>query len=261
MPVIKSNNAPSNLVPFSMKDIEQQARAIILRQQRAEQVITETQIVAAEMREKAVTEGILHGRKEGLAKGTEEGKKLGQQQALAEHKQQLTQLINSLMTGSKELNASRKQLESQAMTEVVKLAVSIARRVTKQYGELDPNVLTANVSEAMKLVTHSTDVRIALHPSQRATLTSVLPQLKMQWPVLEHVQLAEDSAIKPGGCRIRAGQGEVNADLDAQIDRIASELLPGGPVVSEDMRAEAHTPVGMSSPDPSASKPNPGGKA
>lgn len=230
MPVIKSINAPSNLSPFSMKDIEQQARAILLRaQQQAEQLITEAQVTAADLKDKAVAEGIIDGRKEGLAKGTEEGKKLGQQQALNEHKQQLTQLINSLTTASKELNTSRKQLEATATTDVVKLAVAIARRVTKRYGELDPNVLTANVSEAMKLVVQSTDIRIAVHPAQRDTLTKALPQLKLVWPALEHVSLTEDPKITKGGCRISAGQGHVDADLDTQVDRIASELLPTRP--------------------------------
>src|SRR5581483_9311526 len=159
MPVIKSNNAPTTLSPFSMKDIEAQARAILLRaQQKAEQLLTEAQITASELKQQAAAEGVVEGRKEGIAKGIEEGKKLGQQQALNEHKQQLTQLVNALMTGSKELNASRKKLESEATAEVIELAVSIARRVTKKYGELDPSILTANVSEAMKLVVHGTDV-------------------------------------------------------------------------------------------------------
>src|SRR2546430_17606292 len=93
MPIIKSINAPSNLAPFSMKDIEQQARAILLRaQQQAEQLITEAQITAGELKDKAIAEGIIDGRKDGLAQGLEEGKKLGQQQALNEHRQQLTQL-------------------------------------------------------------------------------------------------------------------------------------------------------------------------
>jgi flagellar assembly protein FliH len=227
MPVIKSNNAPINLSPFSMKDIEAQAKAILMRaQQQAEQLLAEAQIAASEMKGRSLAEGIIDGRKDGLAKGMEEGKKSGHQQALNEHKQQFTQTINALSSASKELNQSRKQLEAGAMTEVVRLAVSIARRVTKRYGELDPNILTANVSEAMKLVVRSTDVRIALNPSQQKTLTAVLPQLKLQWPALEHVTIAEDATIAQGGCRIYAGQGQVDADLDTQIDRIASELLP-----------------------------------
>jgi len=245
MPVIKSIDAPSNLVPFSMKDIEAAARGILLRaRQQAEQLLTEAQIAASELKDKAMAEGIVEGRFEGMSKGTEEGTKLGKQQALAEHKDQLTQLVNALSAGSKELNASRKHLEATASSEVVKLAVSIARRVTKRFGELDPNVLTANVSEAMKLVIQSTDVRIAVHPSQNKTLCDALPSLKLKWPTLEHVTIIEDESIQPGGCRISAGQGQVDANLDTQIDRIAAELLPNVPV-AQDMQAKAAAPIGV----------------
>ena len=50
-----------------------------------------------------------------------------------------------------ELEASRVDLEGQALTEVVQLAVAVARRVTKQQGAIDPAVLAGNLEEAMKL--------------------------------------------------------------------------------------------------------------
>src|SRR5438067_518624 len=93
----------------------------------------------------------------------------------------------------------------------------------------------------MKLVIQSTDVRIAINPKQNATLTKALPQLKLKWPSLEHVAIVEDESIAPGGCRISAGQGKVDASLDTQIDRIASELLP----TAQDMQAKACTPIGV----------------
>jgi flagellar assembly protein FliH len=234
MPVIKSQNSPSGLMPFSMKDIEQQARAILLRaQQRAEQLIAQAQVAGEELKVAAVAQGRQEGRAQGLSEGKTEGAKAGHQQALNEHKQQFTQAFNALTTAAKDLNTSRKQLEAGAKADVVRLAVTIARRVTKKYGELDPSILTANVNEAMKLVVHASDVRIALHPSQHKTLTAALPQLKLQWPALEHASLIEDAQVKPGGCRIQAGQGQVDARLDTQIDMIADELLPSKSSESE----------------------------
>ena len=73
------------------------------------------------------------------------------------------------------------------------------------------------------------DVRIAIHPKQRETFLAALPQLKLQWPALEHVELIEDLTVSPGGCRILTRGGEVDADLDRQIDRIAADLLPNSP--------------------------------
>jgi flagellar biosynthesis/type III secretory pathway protein FliH len=87
-------------------------------------------------------------------------------------------------------------------------------------------VLTENVRAAVKLVVHSADVRIAVHPTQKQSLTEALPQLRMQWPNLTHVEVIEDAEIAPGGCRVFTAAGQIDADLDCQIDRVAADLLP-----------------------------------
>ena len=108
----------------------------------------------------------------------------------------------------------------------MQLSVSIARKVTKLQGQKDPAVVSANVDAAARMVVRATDVRLSLHPSQRQTLLAELPALKTQWPALAHVELVDDPTLAPGGCRIRTRGGLIDADLDAQIDRIALELLP-----------------------------------
>ena len=60
----------------------------------------------------------------------------------------------------------------------------------------------------------------------KATLERLLPQLKLTWPQLDHAQLVEESSLTPGGCRVYTGQGEIDADLDAQLDRVIADLLP-----------------------------------
>jgi flagellar assembly protein FliH len=109
---------------------------------------------------------------------------------------------------------------------VVKLAIAIARRVTKRQGQADPQVLMANLVEAMKLVVHAADVRIAVHPSQQQTLADELPRLRLAWPRLQHVDLVEDASLSPGGCRILTHQAQVDADLDVQLDRVVADLFP-----------------------------------
>src|SRR5688572_21957044 len=189
MGLIKSANAPVAMIPFSMKDIETQARALIARaKERAEGLLIEAQKEAEQLKASAKVEGLVEGKREGLAKGLEEGRKNGAQQALSEHRTQLANLINSLTQTAADIDASRLQLEADALTEVIDLAVAIARRVTKRQGVIDPQVLVANVNEAMKLVVSSADVRIALHPSQRQYFLDALPNLQTTWPALRHVQ-------------------------------------------------------------------------
>src|SRR5947208_17037157 len=113
-----------------MKDIENQARAILLRaRQQAEQLLAAAQEQGDQLRQEAKALGAAEGKADGLARGLEEGRKSGHQQALNEHKAALTQVVNSLSAATKELDASRLKLETDATAEVVRLAISIARRV------------------------------------------------------------------------------------------------------------------------------------
>ena len=227
MGLIKSANAPVAMIPFSMKDIETQARALIARaKERAEGLLIEAQKEAEQLKAAAKVEGLVEGKREGLAKGLEEGRKNGAQQALSEHRTQLANLIRALTESAAELDASRQQLEAEALTEVIDLSVAIATRVTKRQGLTDPRVLIENVNEAMKLVVASSDIRIALHPSQKQYFLDTLPNLQMIWPALKHVQIVEDESLAPGGCRIFSKGGQIDADLDGQLDRVIADLMP-----------------------------------
>jgi flagellar assembly protein FliH len=226
MGLIKSDNAPPTLSPFSMRDIESQANAIIVRaKQQAARILAEAQRIGEGVKLEAQQQGAVEGRAIGLQEGTRQGLEAGKQQALAEHRESLTKLVSALTTAATEIDASRRQLESQAASDVVRLAVAIARKVTHR-AALDPAVMTANVSEAMRLAIRASDVRIAVHPSQRKALDDALPSLRMNWPALKHVELVNDDTLAPGGCRIFTGGGVIDADLNGKIDRIAAELLP-----------------------------------
>lgn len=232
MGLIKSANVPTSLYPFSMRDIEMQAQMILARaRDKAEQLLLAAQMEAEELKKQAHAEAQADGHREGLASGMAQGAKTGSDQALAEHRESLTQLLMSLTNATAELESRRDALESSALAEVVGLAVAVARRVTKRQGMLDPRVLEDNLFEAMKLVVHSADVRIACHPAQRKTLEEVLPRLGREWPNLKHVAIVEEASLAPGGCRVHTAHGQIDADLDSQLDRVVADLLPAAPIV------------------------------
>jgi flagellar assembly protein FliH len=227
MGLIKSANAPTTLSPFSLKDVEEIARQVLRKaRNQADQLLAEAQAEGEKIKAQAKAAGQVEGTKAGFAEGSMTGQKAGHQQALAEHNAALTTLVKTLTALSAEINASRHQLEEEAGNSVVQLAVAITRKVTKLQGTRDPAVVTSNVDAAARLVVRASDVRLSLHPSQRQTLLAALPALKMQWPSLAHVELVDDETLSPGGCRLRTRGGLIDADLDAQVDRIALELLP-----------------------------------
>jgi flagellar assembly protein FliH len=210
-----------------MADIEKQAKAIIIAARlRAERLIIAAQQEGEELKRAAHAQALIDGKKEGIARGLEEGRAQGREESLNEQRQQLATLCATLAQAAQELEVSRLQLESDAKQAVVSLAIAIAQRVTKRMGLLDPKVAEANISEALRLVVHTADVRIAVHPSQKEVLAQVLPRIQTEWPDMKHVELIADGTLAPGGCRIFSGGGQIDGDLDLQLNRIANELIP-----------------------------------
>src|SRR5258706_2102166 len=116
MRVIKAEQVPlQNLNVFSMADIEKHAKAIVIAAKvRAERFIHAAQQEAEELKRKAHAQALVEGKKEGLAKGIEEGRKLGREEALAEQRQQLSDLVATLTLMAQNMDASRLKLESDA---------------------------------------------------------------------------------------------------------------------------------------------------
>jgi flagellar assembly protein FliH len=227
MGLVKASSAPSGLTTFSMRDVEDQAKALLLRaRQAAARLIAEAQREAAELKKAAHAQGLAEGRRDGLAKGLDEGRAAGQKQALEEHRAQLTEAVAALTDAAADLDASRGELESAALEEVVALAIAVARRVTKRQALVEPQVLTENLREAMRLVVSAAAVKVAIHPSQRRMLDAALPALRLEFPRLGHVEVVDDESVHPGGCRVYAGGGQVDATLDEQLDRVVADLLP-----------------------------------
>lgn len=210
-----------------MVDIESMARDIVARSRRqAELLLAEAQAEAEKLKAKGFGDGLAEGNAAGAAEGLEQGRKAGEQKALEENRVQLQQAFAAISQAAVALNATRADLESAALQEVVKLSIAIAARITKRQGLIEPQALAANLEEAIKLVVQQSDLRIAIHPAQRQTLDQTLPKLSLKFPSLKHVEIVEDAEIAPGGCRISTRQGIVDADLGVQLDRIVHDLLP-----------------------------------
>ncbi|HEV7300456.1 MAG TPA: FliH/SctL family protein [Tepidisphaeraceae bacterium] len=231
MGLIKSTHAPPTMSTFSMRDVEAHAKSILIRaQQQADALLASAQGEAASMRDTACHEGFVAGHEagtaEGLAQGTKQGLEQGAAAALAEHRAALTAALNALTTAMAEIDASQRAMETEALRDVIELATAIARRVTKRQAMLDPEVLLANLNEAMKLVVQASDLRVAINPAQRATLDAAIPQLGIEWPSLAHATIVDDPSLSPGGVRVFTRQGRVEADIDGQLERVINELLP-----------------------------------
>lgn len=229
MGVIKANVAPTTAAVFSLRDVEAEARAILDNARaRAGQLIKAAQEEAERIRGERYRAGFAEGRTAGYREGHAEGLKAGHESAFKAHGEKLQNLVAALADASQKLEASRRKLETETVLDVVRLAVAIGRRVAHRLAEVEPEVVKANVAEALRMVVQASAVKVALHPSQLSVLEKELPAIRAMFPRLQQVELVADESLAPGGCRLLVGSGMVDADLDKQLDRVVADLLPPG---------------------------------
>jgi flagellar assembly protein FliH len=225
MGVIKAARVTAEARRFSLPDFEVRARELIEHAQvEAQRLITAARVEAEHLRLSARHEAFETGHRMGLEHGLMEGREAGRCEASAEAAGELKQAFAALVAAAAEVDAARQELAAAALDDVVRLALAIARRIVRKEGLSDAGVLRANLAGALNLIMSWSDVRVAIHPAQRRTLDELLPSLMQTWPAIAHVKIVEDASVAPGGCRVYTKHGEVDADLDAQLDRIAAEL-------------------------------------
>ena len=231
MGVIKSSQPQPTAAAFAFGDIERQAQNVLARAAvQAERLLADAQAEADAMRDRALAEGrkagLEAGLREGLAKGRAQGIADGRAEAMNAHAARLAEAIATFASVNETLDGHVATLGATAEQDVLQLAIGIARRVVKTLADRDVAVVEANVREAVRLATSKASLRIAIHPGQRGDLHAMLAELKLTWPSVQHVDFVDDASIARGGCRVLTVAGEIDADIDRQLDRIAEELAP-----------------------------------
>jgi flagellar assembly protein FliH len=217
MAVIRNKQISKNEpLLFNYRDAEEEAKRTV----EAARVAAESVAAAARL------DGFEDGRREGYEQGRAEGYAAGHAQALEEHKAHLESAAQALLSAAAQMCDACGKFHAEALSDCVELALSVARRVTKRHATIDPQVLAGNLDAALKMVIGCTRQRIVFHPQDRQIITDVLERLRFSNPTIDSAQLVEDPSVARGGCRIHTEHGLVDADLEAQLDRLVEQLMP-----------------------------------
>ena len=173
------------------------------------------------------------GKRNGNAEGREQGMTAGHEEALRaateEFNRQQEHLVDAIGNALSEFEKQRTRLLSGARDDVIRLALKIARRVTKRSAAADPQAVTKNLGEVLERIGKRHVVQIAVNPGDAESMRRFAKEFTAASQRLTHTVITEDADMEPGGCRLQLPEGEIDASTDAQLDRIAEALLPGEP--------------------------------
>ena len=211
---------------FNLNDIAAEARQIIADAKlHRSQIISQAERDAVELRERAKNSGHQLGYDAGLAEGAKAGQAEAYEQAKAEFQQHSEELLNMLTEMFGQFDNVKQQLLWHAEQDTVVLALAVAEKVIKQAGVKDRSVAVANVTDALKLIAGGTNVTIRTSPQDVDHLRRLADKGNDVLGEYASIKFETDEAIEPGGCCICTEQGQIDAQLDRQIQNIAAELL------------------------------------
>jgi flagellar assembly protein FliH len=150
------------------------------------------------------------------AAGVHEGEIAGRNRAGAEMQPVMERLARSIQ----EIANMRNRLRREAESDVVQLALAIARRVIRREMVADPDALRGLVMAAVEKLQGQEISRVKVHPSHAAMVKSCLQQAVSGGLV----EVVPDQSREVGSVIFETSRGNLDASVDSQLQEIERGL-------------------------------------
>ena len=150
------------------------------------------------------------------------GHREGSEQTHAALAEEVSRLRDQVGSAVHEFARGRKSYYERVETEVVQLALSIARKVLHRESQLDPLLLAGMVRVALDRIESSTRVVVRVHPCHTGEWRAHFAQCMDPRDVPEVV---EDPTLDAGRCVLETALGHTELGLDVQLKEIEQGLL------------------------------------
>ena len=228
MPIMKAQPQQSgqSAIVMDLSDLEREA-ANILSRARAEagRIISDARATADRESLRIREEARQVGHREGYNAGLELGRVQGHDEVVAQTSQQLRELTARWSQTLELFHQNMPLHMADAKTDLVRLALAVAERITHVEALRNRQVVQATVEEALRTLGSARVVALHANPQEMDLLETYLPDLLTKLRSIESVELTADETVAPGGCELRFGAGQIDARLETQLQRIADELL------------------------------------
>ena len=123
-----------------------------------------------------------------------------------------------------DIGAAREALWRTQETEMVALALDIAKQVIKTEVSQNPAVVHAVLANALRRITDKDNVRVRVSVSDAPRVKEAREDLMEVVDGLRFIEIAEDRRVGDGGCVIETNAGTIDAKIETQIAEVARAL-------------------------------------
>ena len=163
----------------------------------------------------------------------EQARHEGEARARVGYELQLTQIRSSLRDALAGFAEERRTYYQQVEGEVVRLALSIARKVLHRESQLDPLLLAGIVHVALQKIESGTKTTMRVHPQQVSEFRSYFAH---HMETQDAPEVLEDATVTKDCCVLHTGLGTTEIGINAQLKEIEQglcDLLASRPEISK----------------------------
>lgn len=206
----------------------------------AENILRETEVMITDILERARTEATSiiaearHEAQEIKNQALEEAKNLGQnaqetgyqdgwQKALAENEEERQRAVKESQRLIEEASQERIKIIQSSEEVMVRLALSIAKKIVGKEIEQNPDIIISLVKEALELIGDADSVKILVHPQDFEMLMN--ERIRLVDPGTTSLNLQADALITSGGCLLESDVGVIDATMETRVANLKNALL------------------------------------
>jgi len=150
-------------------------------------------------------------KKEAYQRGFSEGRNMGHEQAVAEIAPMMERLSRSLA----DLATVRTHVRKTAESDLLKLAIAVARRVIHRELTLDPGSIEGLIRVALEKLESRELCRVRVHPDQEPIIRTLLARFSAA-----PVELIPDGTLQSGDVLFETAHGTLDGSIEAQLQEI-----------------------------------------
>ena len=180
--------------------------------------------IQQQARKESQAQGYSEGHQQGFTEGQKAGYDAGFQQGLADAQQQQAPLQARMQQLVTEFQHSLEALDSVIASRLMQLALEAARQVIGQATTVDGSALLRQIQQLLQQEPmFSGKPQLRVHPDDLQRIEQTLgPTLDLHgW------RLLADSTLHPGGCKLSAEDGDLDASVATRWQELCRLAAPG----------------------------------
>jgi len=203
-------------------DATQESEEVVLTdEQKQQQQLAQLQIQA---HEQGYSAGLAEGRQNGHSKGYQEGLAQGLEQGLAQAQQQQAPIHARMQQLVSEFQYTLDALDSVIASRLMQMALEAARQVIGQTPSVDNTALIKQIQQLLQqepLFNGKPQLRV--HPDDLQRVEEMLGATLS----LHGWRLRGDPTLHPGGCKVSADEGDLDASVATRWQELCRLAAPG----------------------------------